>query len=75
MSQPVYINLIRDPLERLVSWFYYRRTNSPLRRNRLGYSILNMVNSDTAIIMITTFKQANYMYILIIEIKQLFAIK
>lgn len=23
---PIYVNLIRDPVERVISWFYYRRT-------------------------------------------------
>lgn len=24
--QPIYVNLIRDPVERIISWFYYIRT-------------------------------------------------
>ncbi|XP_075160329.1 heparan sulfate 2-O-sulfotransferase pipe isoform X11 [Haematobia irritans] len=26
MRQPIYINMVRDPVERVISWFYYRRT-------------------------------------------------
>ncbi len=43
VSQPVYVNIIREPLDRLVSWFYYRRANSPLRKHLLGNSRRNMV--------------------------------
>ncbi|XP_053954283.1 heparan sulfate 2-O-sulfotransferase pipe-like [Anastrepha ludens] len=25
LPQPIYINMIRDPVERVISWFYYRR--------------------------------------------------
>ncbi|XP_052843963.1 heparan sulfate 2-O-sulfotransferase pipe isoform X6 [Drosophila gunungcola] len=25
-AQPIYINMIRDPIERVISWFYYKRT-------------------------------------------------
>lgn len=43
VSQPLYVNIIREPLDRLVSWFYYRRSNMPLRTKRLGNSRRNMV--------------------------------
>ncbi|KQS44236.1 heparan sulfate 2-O-sulfotransferase pipe isoform X6 [Drosophila erecta] len=26
LPQPIYINMIRDPVERVISWFYYKRT-------------------------------------------------
>lgn len=31
--QPTYINIVRDPLDRLASWYYYKRFQQGHRRN------------------------------------------
>lgn len=28
---PIYINTVRDPIERVISWFYYSRTSDQIQ--------------------------------------------